>query len=153
MAGGCPGKSGSQSEEFEKSQRSRWGWWKMDIIYLSMRHLWDHCIDFELRREALAPVQQAANFPRHWWSWLHSWQSCKEQVEQIFGWEKSKKDRQRSKWIGMEKMIWLLPEWQESLLWRKVLSSDCVPKPLLSTLLYHGIQLNHCWQPTSIVRQ
>ena len=33
MAGGWPGKSGSQSEEFEKSQRSRWGCHRIAMLY------------------------------------------------------------------------------------------------------------------------
>ena len=42
MAGGCPGKSGSQSEEFEKSQRSRWGCHRIWMLYLWKEKVQDH---------------------------------------------------------------------------------------------------------------
>ena len=47
MAGGWPGKSGSQSEEFEKSQRSRWGCHKIAMSFEWKEEARDHGLEIK----------------------------------------------------------------------------------------------------------
>ena len=75
IAGGCPGKRGSQSEELEKSQRRRWGWNKK----VQKR---------KISNIEAAPVRQVASFPTRWLSWPHTWQSCNNLWRKKFKWKK-----------------------------------------------------------------